>query len=186
MQDFITYVCCASSAAENGQFGCQVWLHSALPVAASEAGHATWRADTLRVIHSEPRALLVTCAVGAQTYAFLSAHAPTAAAGEDTLLDWWSKLESVVRRVPSIATLFCRIDANARFQTSRSPPPSHALSILLRFRDMQLLCQFATAEQLACSRLGDHSGRPVHTWTSPNGKPAWIICSFVWQLHILI
>ena len=158
----------AGSSDEHGQFGCQVWFHARLPIAQSSTAQALWRPETLSVIHSEPRVLLVTCVAGNQTYAVLSAHAPTAAAGEEALHAWRDGLASASRKLPHNALLGCGIDANARFDESATHIVPEAASGV----PGRLLCQFADAQQLACTALVDFLARPVVTWTSPNGKRA--------------
>ena len=158
----------AASASINGQLGCQIWFHSQLPLATCASVQARWKPETLSVLHSDPRALLVTCVAGSQTYAILSAHAPTAAAGDEALLLWWANLFSIARKVPSNALLFCGIDANARFQEHARLPNIE----VAEGTPARLLCQFAEGQQLACTALVDSSGAPIVTWTSPNGKPA--------------
>ena len=165
----------AASAACNGQLGCQVWFHSQLHLASAGSKKARWKPETLSVLHSEPRALLVTCVAGTQTYAFLSAHAPVAASGEEVLHSWWADLRSIARKVPYNALLFCGIDANARFNDgAKQPSTDDALGI-----PGQLLCQFADAQRLVCTALVDPSAFPIVTWTSPNGKRAcldYLLC----------
>ena len=158
----------ASSGDDHGQFGCQVWFNSSLRLSEGTRSPVIWRPETLSVLHSEPRALLVTCMAGQQTFAILSAHAPTAASDEDALRTWWTGLLSIARKSPHNALLFCGIDANARFNASAT----HISEAAAEGVPGTLLCQFATAQQLTSSGLVDSDAHPIATWTSPNGKPA--------------
>ena len=158
----------ASSAAEQGRFGCQIWLGKHTRAGPRSADK--WIPSSLSILHSSPRALLITCCAGNQRFALLSAHGPTAKAPVPEIDAWWKDLMSILKKVPARCILCVGCDANARFETGcRFPEPDAACGPA-----GQHLCELMRQQSLCSNSLFDHHGNPVCTWTSPNGQSACI------------
>ena len=158
----------ASSAAEQGRFGCQIWFRqSSCP---GPGSGDRWIPSTLSVLHSSPRALLVTCCAGNERFALLSAHGPTAKASEAAIDDWWRDIRAILKKVPSRCILCVGCDANARFEHGiRYPDADYALGPAGRH-----LCDLMVQQSLCSNSLFDCPGEAVCTWTSPSGQRACI------------
>ena len=157
------------SAASNGHHGCQIWLHRTRPLTVAGL-EVKWSVQSLSILHSTARALLITVCAGKQRFALLTAHGPTAATPADELEEWWRELAAIMRKVPQKCILLAGLDANARSSADVEAPCEEAAEGLAAVQ----LCRFANHHLLSCTNLVDVQGRKVVTWTSPNGKDACI------------
>ena len=111
-----------SSRPDRGQLGCQIWLHKTLPAATASGHELAWDPHSFAVISASPRHLLVSAKAGHVAFAFLAAHAPTSAAPDATLRDWWDRLDSLVKCIPPRHTPVFLLDSNARFGWGMQAP----------------------------------------------------------------
>ena len=158
-----------ASPCVNGQLGCQIWLHKSMSFV-KDSTDAKWDPKSVAVLHTSPRALLITACAGRQPFALLSAHGPTAATPDEELQQWWHELHQITRKVPERSILLVGLDANARFSpqttcTNEAEADGEAAVQMCRYMDLQTLVS---------SQLVDHCNRRVTTWISPNGKEACI------------
>ena len=129
-----------------------------------------WNPQTLSVLHSTPRALLITVCAGKQRFALMTAHGPTAATPARELEEWWRELGAIVKKVPRKCILLLGLDANARFKEDTAVPSAaaavgEAAGHFCRFMEQHMLCS---------TSLIDMFGKRVKTWTSPNGNETCI------------
>ena len=176
------YVCFASSA-ENGNFGCQLWVNRSLSVAkATDDRHLCFDCDKACVLTAEPRLLVVVIPVGRQLIACVVAHAPLPETAPDQAEAWWSHLDQVCCKIPRTAIPIIFIDANARFDdkgNSCTAREGHPLNVnACNFRAFLEEHSFETC----VSR--DRQGSPIATWVSPYGKAAQLdYIAFPQALH---
>ena len=169
----------SSDATSAGMEGCQIWLHQGRSVS-DQCGNC-WQRSSFTIVHAEPRILIVLADAGGLRFGLVSAHAPTAAASEETLARWWAHLTACLHKLPPACIPICGIDANARFvQDPRQPA---TFSAPPRGRNAEALVHFAAEHCLWISHQFDEGGRPLTSWISPTGSRAlldYVLCPRDW------
>ena len=155
-----------SSAACQGQGGCQIWLSkSRHPGADGNRQALRWRADSFVIHHSDPRCLAISGKAGDTHFGIVSAHARVSNSDDECLLSFWRQLTSVIGKLPERAVKLVMVDANATFNAERrveeyyQPVESNAHALL----------RMAAQTRLALSDLWDVHGQEIKTWCSPTG-----------------
>ncbi|CAE7700109.1 unnamed protein product [Symbiodinium sp. CCMP2456] len=143
-----------ASPAQAGQCGCQLWVDT-------RRRNALWDTQTFAILHSHPRLLAVQAMFAGTRCVLISGHARTAVSTPAEIQTWWEQLRKVLRRLPRGSIPLLCLDANARW-TASAPANDNAMH-------MEALLSEAA---LASSGAIDCHGRPVFTWTSPQGQKA--------------
>ena len=95
------------SAAQRGQWGCEIWFHSKLGLNSS----------SVMLLHSSPRRLVVACSIHGTQCIVASFHAPVHVPGEQHQLDiaaWWAETQAMLRQVvPASSHMILCCDLNA-------------------------------------------------------------------------
>ena len=109
------YVCFCSAAVQ-GNFGCQLWIHTALSPAFTCTGDSvSFDVGRATILVQEPRILVVLLPAGSLLFACVVAHSPVAETGPAEAAAWWQHFDSAFRRIPRRAIPVLFVDANARF-----------------------------------------------------------------------
>ena len=164
--------CCLCSAAEQGQLGCQLWLHTGIPFASASTEQKAFLVESsVAIIASSPRLLVVTAVAGSQMFAFIVGHAPISDAAAAERESWWERLDQASRQIPRRAIPIWLLDANARFKGGTSDTASGASCVEDNARAMQA---FMLEHRLESNALYHQNGAPVESWVSPAGKKCLI------------
>ena len=157
-----------ASQAQDGQLGCQLWLHRDKPVARGKGQTYTWDPNGFSIVSAGPRHLLATARAGGQSFALLTAHAPTSVASEAERQTWWRHLSSLMRRIPPRHTPIVLLDANARFEWRLEAPAAEAALN----SNAQHLAAYAQLFSMKTSSNMLSTGARVVSYHGPQQQPA--------------
>ena len=104
----------AASAADNGSYGCEIWISKKRPFFTSN-GHKTFiQHHNVTIIVAEPRLLIISVRIKHIKILIISAHAPHSA-NEDRKA-WWLHFKSTILSLSKrFANMYIGIDANTSF-----------------------------------------------------------------------
>ena len=128
--------------------------------------------STFCIRHADPRRLLVTGCLGDLRLLFVVGHALTSTHTDAEIHEWWTELDSQIRRVPRGFCPIFLLDANARFQAASqnfSATAAHPDNV-----NAEALQALARTHSVCLSALCDKSGCDIVSWTSPSGHTACI------------
>ena len=172
---------CFSSPDRSGNFGCQIWVTTSLPLAdCGERGSAHFNIHTALILHSSERIMAVCIEAGSLLFGLVSAHAPTSAATDEERIAWWDSLAGVLRKLPKRAIPVLLLDANARFVARQRADTVHSAEPV--GHNSQLLRNFCADTELCLSPFFTPAGERIVTWVSPLGKASHIDY-ILWPVH---
>ena len=151
-----------------GHLGCQLWLNADAAIATDGEEQIHFDTKCISIIRAEPRLLVVLVDLGKNSLACIVGHSPTSATDYDTILAWWSRLDSAIRAIPAKFRPILFLDANARFgDEDAHVPAARPLTTPAKFLQALL-----ADRELTCTPLRDRSGNKAITWTSPMQRGA--------------
>lgn len=171
------YFCCIA-AAENGNYGCSVYVSKVIPYAYKAAMRVCVSKHNLSIFYDTPRLLVVIVSAPAYKWAYVAGHAPHGTGGH--VLEWWENFVHIYNKVFAITScIVCGIDGNTTFQpnafskvgtvTSKRKSPNSA-EITKVIQDLPMYA-ISTCEEYCKS---DFAANP-HTYITKTGKDKSVI-----------
>ena len=129
-----------ASAADKGNYGCEVWVNLASPVGVKSGKKIFLTRDGVTAVYSDPRILIVKCRTTKIEMYIISAHAPYCKSPTDCseACEWWVNFSTIVSTTCSKdVPVLIGIDANYVVHNDVSsgigevcrigvPPPHHS------------------------------------------------------------
>ena len=112
----------ASSAADNGKGGCEVWISSSIPLGTRQGAKLRVQNQDVTILLAQPRRLIVYVQTAASSFYVIVLHAFDVGKGLDEVAVWWTATFDVIARfIPRNATVMCGVDGNCRVRTAAEP-----------------------------------------------------------------
>ena len=164
-QDYLEF----RSSATNGNGGCAIWIAAHLPTGKLQA-------QQVKILHQDPRRLLLRLKASRLDCFLFSGHAPHSGAPAQEADRWWTETDKILRRHHhGQRPLLAGIDANAQLGLVSSPAvgahaPDHETpngERLRAFCDAHCLALPTTFANPAGQVLSQDL--EAYTWVSPSG-----------------
>ncbi|CAE7348568.1 unnamed protein product [Symbiodinium sp. CCMP2592] len=157
------------SPAERGNGGCAIWLSKRLP-------HGQLQAKQVKILHQDPRRLLLRLKAARLDCFLFSGHAPHSGATESVADGWWHETKAILRKhVQPNIPLLAGLDANAQLGEITGPaigahapdpetPNGERLRDFCDSHSLALPTTFASSTGKVLAKDPE-----AFTWVSPNG-----------------
>lgn len=107
-----------TSGSPHGTHGCEIWFSLTLPFAKINQCDCYVDANSVTILHHEPRRLLVKCCCANKSFVCVSLHAPYLGNDELDVSKWWCETLGIIKKFCTNSPTFVLLMPISPFQES--------------------------------------------------------------------